>query len=118
MEGVELTSRAFGDTFAFFPYILALAVCLFAFSSMIAWSYYGLKSFTYLFGETPQAEISFKVIYCLITIVGGAAQMDNIINFMDAALFAMAVPNIIGLYIMAPMLKRDVKAYLATIKNI
>lgn len=117
MEGVELTSRAFGGTFAFFPYILALAVCLFAFSSMIAWSYYGLKSFTYLFGETPRAEVTFKVLYCLITIVGGAAQMNNIINFMDAAIFAMAVPNIIGLYVMAPMLKRDVKAYLAKVKN-
>lgn len=113
MEGVDLTSRAFGEHLSFFPYILALSVILFAFSTMIAWSYYGLKAFTYIFGETPQTEIIFKVIYCLFVVVGGAATMNNIINFMDAAIFAMTIPNIIGLYILAPKLKKDFKAYIA-----
>ena len=117
MEGVDLTSRAFGEHIWFFPYILSLSVILFAFSTMIAWSYYGLKSFTYLFGETPQMEVLFKVIYCLFVIVGGAATMGNIINFMDAAIFAMTIPNIIGLYFLAPRLKQDFKAYMAKKKK-
>lgn len=111
MEGVDLTSRAFGQHIWFFPYILALSVMLFAFSTMIAWSYYGLKSFTYIFGETQAAEITFKVIYCLFVIIGGAATMGNIINFMDAAIFAMTIPNIIGLYVLAPRLKKDFTEY-------
>lgn len=113
IQGVDLTSRAFGEHIWFFPYILALSVILFAFSTMIAWSYYGLKSFTYIFGETPQAEMAFKVIYCLFVVIGGAATMGNIIDFMDAAIFAMTIPNIIGLYILAPKLKEDFKAYMA-----
>ncbi len=117
VEGVDLTSRAFGEHIWFFPYILALSVILFAFSTMIAWSYYGLKSFTYIFGETKQAEITFKVLYCLFVIIGGGATMGNIINFMDAAIFAMTIPNIIGLYVLAPKLKQDFTAYIAKKKK-
>ena len=112
VEGVALTSRAFGDSISFFPYILSAAVFLFAFSTMIAWSYYGLKSTTYIFGENIVVEGVYKIMYCLMVIVGASADMENIIGFMDSAIFAMAVPNIIGLYVMAPMLKRDIKAYL------
>lgn len=113
VEGVELTSRAFEQTFAWFPYVLALSVFLFAFSTMIAWSYYGLKSFTYLFGETQKMEITFKVMFCAATVIGGAASLSNIIDFMDAAIFAMTIPNIIGLYVMAPQLKRELKDYIS-----
>ena len=114
MAGVELTSQAFAQTFSWFPYLLAVAVFLFAFSSMIAWSYYGLKAFTFLFGETEKVEMTFKIMYCIVTVIGGALSLGKIIDFMDAAIFAMTIPNIIGLYVMAPKLKQDLKEYIST----
>jgi len=116
MEGVELTSRAFESAFSWFPYVLTLAVILFAFSTMIAWSYYGVKAFTYLFGESVKSEMSFKILFCLFVIVGASAKLGNVINFTDAMIFAMAVPNIVGLYLLAPGLKRDLLAYCKQIK--
>jgi AGCS family alanine or glycine:cation symporter len=113
MAGVELTSKAFAETFTWFPYILALAVFLFAFSSMIAWSYYGLKAFTFLFGESEKVETTYKVMYCMVTVIGGALSLGKIIDFMDAAIFAMTIPNIIGLYVMAPKLKKELKEYIS-----
>ncbi len=111
MEGVALTSRAFETAFPWFPYLLALAVFLFAFSTMIAWSYYGVKAFTYIFGESTASETVFKLVFCAFTVIGASAQLGTVIDFTDAMIFAMAVPNIIGLYFLAPGLKRDVQAY-------
>lgn len=115
MEGVSLTSRAFESAIPWFPYILALTVFLFAYSTMIAWFYYGLKCLTYLTGEKPAVEMTYKVLYCLFIIVGSASALDHIILFSDSMIFAMAIPNIIGLYLLAPELKKDLKKYLERI---
>ena len=115
MEGVTLTSRAFESAIPWFPYVLAVTVFLFASSTIIAWFYYGLKGLTYLTGEKPLVEMAYKIIFCLCTIVGSAAALDSIILFSDSMIFAMAIPNVIGLYILAPELKKDLKAYLQTI---
>ena len=112
MEGVSLTSRAFEQGISFFPYILALTVFLFAFSTLIAWSYYGLKSATYLFGERKSVDLIYKLIFCAFVVVGSSSTLDHIIGFSDAVLFAMAIPNLIGLYFLAPELKQDLKKYL------
>jgi len=117
MEGVALTSRAFESAIPWFPYVLSLTVFLFAYSTMIAWSYYGLKCSTYLFGEKTYVELIYKVIFCLFVIVGSSAALDNVILFSDAMIFAMAIPNIIGLYVLAPSLRKDLKEYLQNIKN-
>ena len=90
-SGVALTSAAFSSSIGGFKYILALAVILFAFSTMISWSYYGLKAWTYLFGEGKGQELTFKVIFCLFVIIGAAASLGPVIDFSDAAIFAMAV---------------------------
>ncbi|MBL1148578.1 MAG: alanine:cation symporter family protein [Pseudomonadota bacterium] len=111
MEGVELTSRAFASAFSWFPYILGIAVILFAFSTMIAWSYYGLKAFTYLVGENKILGTLYKLVFCSVIILGAAANLSNVIGFTDAMIFAMALPNVIGLYVLAPGLKKDLKAY-------
>ena len=115
--GVALTSAAFGQVMSWFPYILTLAVILFAFSTMITWSYYGLQSWTYLFGKSKAAEISYKVIFCLFVIVGAAATMGAVTDFSDMMIFAMCFPNILGLYIMRNVVRDEINGYLSDIKT-
>lgn len=116
-SGVGLTSAAFGSAFSWFPYLLAIAVVLFAFSTMISWSYYGLKAWTYLFGEGKKTEITFKIIFCIFIIIGASANLGPVIDFSDAAIFAMAVVNIFGLYFLMPVVKRELNSYLARLKS-
>lgn len=111
-SGVGLTSAAFGDTHWLFPYALVVAVILFAFSTMISWSYYGLKAWTYMFGEGRTQELSFKLIFCLFIVIGAAANLGPVIDFSDAAIFAMAVVNITALYCLMPIVKRELNSYL------
>lgn len=115
-SGVALTSAAFATAFNWFPYILALAVVLFAFSTMISWSYYGLKSWTYLFGEGAGKELTFKLIFCAAIVVGASASLDPVINFSDAAIFAMSVVNIFALYFLMKIVKRELTQYSARLK--
>lgn len=117
IEGVELTSRAFASGISWFPYVLSLTVFLFAYSTMISWSYYGLICTTYLFGDSKTVEIIYKFLFCLFIIIGASAQLANIILFTDAMVFAMAVPNIIGLYILAPEIKQDLREYLDNLRK-
>ncbi|SPH18787.1 Amino-acid carrier protein AlsT [Defluviimonas aquaemixtae] len=116
-SGVGLTSAAFGSALSWFPYLLVVAVVLFAFSTMISWSYYGLKAWTYLFGEGKMQELIFKLLFCFFVIVGAAASLGPVIDFSDAAIFAMAVVNIIGLYVLMPIVKREVESYLSRLKT-
>ena len=117
LSGVELTSAAFATGFSWFPYVLAIAVVLFAFSTMISWSYYGLKAWTYLFGEGYVKEIVFKLIFCLFVVIGAAAQLGAVIDFSDAMIFAMAVVNIAALYVLMPIVKREANSYFARLKS-
>ena len=116
-SGVALTSAAFSASFGWFKYILAIAVILFAFSTMISWSYYGLKAWTFLFGEGKGKEVAFKVIFCLFVVIGAAANLGPVIDFSDAAIFAMAVVNIIALYFLMPIVKRELHSYLSRLKT-
>ena len=116
-SGVGLTSAAFESAFSWFPYLLAVAVILFAFSTMISWSYYGLKAWTYLFGEGKTTETVFKVIFCIFVVIGAAANLGPVIDFSDAAIFAMAVVNIIGLYFLMPIVKRELNSYVSRLKS-
>jgi len=116
-SGVGLTSAAFESAFGWFPYVLAIAVILFAFSTMISWSYYGLKAWTYLFGEGKSKEVTFKVIFCIFVVIGAAANLGPVIDFSDAAIFAMAVVNITGLYCLMPIVKRELNSYLARMES-
>ena len=111
MSGVELTSSAFESVFPWFPYVLALAVVLFAFSTMISWSYYGVKCWTYLFGEGRKTELVFKVIFCVFVVIGSSMSLGPVVDFSDSAIFAMAVANIVGLYILFPVVKRELESY-------
>ncbi len=116
-KGVALTSAAFSSAFGWFKYVLALAVILFAFSTMISWSYYGLKAWTYLFGEGQGKELTFKVIFCIFVVIGAAANLGPVIDFSDAAIFAMAVVNVLGLYFLMPIVKRELHSYMSRLQS-
>ena len=117
MNGVQLTSDAFATAASWFPYLLAVAVILFAFSTMLSWSYYGVKSWTYLFGETRGSDVSYKVLFCGFVIIGATMNLGSVVDFGDAMNFAMAIPNIIGLYILAPVIRRELNSYLARLES-
>lgn len=113
VTGIALTSKAFEANFSGFGYVLAIAAVLFAFSTMISWSYYGLKAWTYMFGEGKTKEIIFKLIFCVFVVIGASMSLGPVIDFSDAMIFAMAIANIIGLYMLMP----KVKALLADYKE-
>jgi len=115
-SGVALTSAAFGSAISWFPYVLAIAVVLFAFSTMISWSYYGLKAWTYLFGEGQTSELVFKLIFCVFIVIGAAASLGPVIDFSDAAIFAMAVVNIFSLYFLMKVVRKELNSYASRLK--
>ena len=116
LEGIALTSAAFEHHVSWAPYPLAVAALLFAFSTSISWSYYGLKGWTYLFGEAPWTQALFKGIFCAFIALGCMIQLSAVLDFSDAMVFLIALPNIIGLYLFAPEVKRDVNSYMRRLK--
>jgi len=116
-QAILLTSSAFESSISWFPYVLTLAVVLFAFSTMISWSYYGFQGWAYLFGRTKKMEYTYKIIFCLFVIVGAAASLGSVIGFSDAMIFAMMVPNMVGIVILAPKVKAELKRYMDAIKG-
>jgi AGCS family alanine or glycine:cation symporter len=111
IQGVELTSRAFASTLPWSTVPLSIIAVLFAFSTMISWSYYGLKGWTYLVGEGRGKEIAFKAVFCAFGALGCTMQLGAVLDFSDAMVFVIAVPNIIGLYLLAPVLKAELNSY-------
>ena len=112
LSGIELTSKAFEKDISFFPYILAIAAILFAFSTMISWSYYGLKSWTYLFGKSNKIENLFKLIFCLFVVFGSSLSVNAVIDLSDSLMFLMALFNIVGVYLLASKVKKELNIYL------
>lgn len=117
VSGVALTSIAFGQTISWFPYLLAAAVVLFAFSTMLSWSYYGLKAWTYLFGESKLSEITFKLLFCTCIVIGSSVGLGAVVDFSDAAMFAMAIINITALYFLMPVVKKELNSYMARLQS-
>ena len=117
LTGVEITNHAFSSVFSWFSYVLTLAIFLFAYSTQISWSYYGLKAWTYLVGEGKAKELVFKAVFCGFIVVGASLQLGAIIDFSDALYFAMALINVIGLYILAPVVKRECQTYWARVRT-
>jgi len=111
LSGVELTSRAFGSVLDGFPVVLAIAVILFAYSTMIAWAYYGMKAWTYLFGRSPARELAYKVLFLVFVVIGTTMELGAVIGFSDAMILAMAFPNLLGMLFLLPEVRRDLQAY-------
>ena len=116
-EGAGITSKAFAEYIPYSDIFLTGAVVLFAVSTMISWSYYGLQSWKYLFGRGEKSDLTYKLLFLLFIIIGSAASMNSIWAFSDAMIFAMVFPNMVGLYILFPVVKQQLTKYLEVIKN-
>jgi AGCS family alanine or glycine:cation symporter len=125
LQGVQLTTAAYGSVIWWFPYVLLVAVTLFAFSTMISWSYYGLKGFDFLFGGLSQryfgtrqvAGQAFNLFFLFCIVVGTSSDLGPVMDFSDMMILCMALPNLLGLYILAPEVKADLKAYLIKLRQ-
>jgi len=117
VSGIALTSAAFSSNFAGFKYVLAVAAILFAFSTMLSWSYYGMKAWTYLFGEGKVKELVFKLIFLVFIVIGASLGLGPVIDFSDAMIFAMSLGNVVGLYFLMGKVKELVKDYNAKRKS-
>ena len=117
VEGAVLTSMAFADAIPWFPFVLTIAIILFAISTMISWSYYGLQSWMYLFGKSKISDLVYKLIFLLFIVIGAAANMDAVWGFSDAMILALIFPNMIGLFFLFPKVKEELTKYLKAIRN-
>jgi AGCS family alanine or glycine:cation symporter len=117
IQGIALTSKAFGSTIGWSILPLSFIAILFAFSTMLSWSYYGLKGWTYLLGESMGIEIVFKVFFCIFVALGSMISLDAVLEFSDALVFVIALPNILGLYILAPVIKKELISYQTRLSN-
>ncbi|CAH8292350.1 alanine/glycine:cation symporter family protein [Mariniflexile fucanivorans] len=114
-EGVELTAIAFDSVIPHFSIVLTIAIILFAFSTMISWSYYGMQGWVFLFGKGKITDLVYKVLFLIFVVVGSSISLGAVIDFSDAMIFAMVVPNIIGVVILSPIISRELKRYMKAI---
>lgn len=114
--GVGLTTMAFDSVLPHFSYVLTVAIVLFAFSTMISWSYYGLQAWKFLFGKSKPADLTYKVLFLIFVVIGAAATLDAVVKFSDAMLLAMVFPNMIGLIFLSPKVKEELNRYLKAVK--
>ena len=113
--GVDLTSLAFETAIPHFSIVLTIAVILFAFSTMLSWSYYGLQGWKYLFGRSKKMDTAYKVLFLIFVVIGSSASLGSVTDFSDAMIFAMVFPNVIGLVILSPKVKDEINRYLKAI---
>jgi alanine or glycine:cation symporter, AGCS family len=116
VQGVELTATAFDSAIPGFSWIMTIAAVLFAVSTMLSWSYYGLQAWKYLFGKGQAVDIAYKVLFLLFVIVGASISLGAVIDFSDAMIFAMVFPNVIGLILLSPKVREELSIYKAKIK--
>ncbi len=116
-EGVEITAVAFDTVIPHFSIVLTIAVILFAVSTMISWSYYGLQGWIFLFGRGKTVELVYKTIFCIFIWIGSVISLGSVIDFSDAMIFAMVVPNIIGVIILTPIIRKELKRYMSAIRT-
>ena len=117
VEGAAITAAAFSKYISFSGPFLTLAVVLFAISTMISWSYYGLQSWMYLFGKSKISDLIYKLIFLMFIVIGAAADMSSVWGFSDAMILALVFPNMLGLLILYPKVKQELSKYLNAIKS-
>lgn len=117
-DGITITSESFSSVIPWFKYVLSIAVILFALSTLISWSYYGLQAWKFLFGKSQKVDIAYKLLFCGVIVVGAAMAPGNVIDFSDAALLAMCFPNLIGVFILLPVVKSELTRFLHFVKRV
>lgn len=115
-EGAGITAKAFAEYIPYSNVFLTIAVVLFAVSTMISWSYYGLQSWKFLFGRGKVADLVYKLLFLTFVVIGASASMNSIWAFSDAMIFAMVFPNMVGLFFLFPVVKKQLKRYMDAIK--
>jgi len=118
IQGVELTTKAFDSAIPGFSWILTIAVVLFAISTMLSWSYYGLQAWKFLFGKGKAMDIVYKVLFLLFVILGASISLNSVIGFSDAMIFAMVFPNVIGLVLLSPKVREELKIFKDKISSV
>ena len=108
---IGLTSRSFESVMPWFPPVLSLVAFLFGLSTTLAWAYYGMKAWTYLFGKSKAKENIYKISYCILIVIGSAISAQSVFDFGDVSVFIMAFPNILGMYFLMRGVKVDMKDY-------
>jgi len=116
-QGVEITATAFDSVIPHFSVVLTIAVILFAFSTMISWSYYGMQGWKFLFGKGKITDLIYKLLFLLFVVIGASISLGAVIDFSDAMIFAMVVPNMIGVVILSPKIKEELAKYMTAIKQ-
>jgi AGCS family alanine or glycine:cation symporter len=122
LTGTELTSAAFSTVSSWFPYLLLPTIVLFAYTTLISWSYYGVKSFDFLVGDFVEKRLGkriiatrfYQVVFLVFTVMGSVLSLTAVVDFSDMLILAMAVPNIIGLYVLASEVKSALNNYIKT----
>ncbi len=115
-SGVSMTSWAFGSVFPWFPKVLTVAVVLFAYSTMISWSYYGEKASAYLFGHGARVRLAYRLLFLAFVYLGTVTSLDNVLEFSDLMILSMAFPNVVGMVFLAPLVLRRSNEYMAKLK--
>ena len=110
-EGASITAAAFSKYISFSGPFLTLAVVLFAISTMISWSYYGLQSWMYVFGKSRVSDLTYKVMFLIFIVIGAAGDMSSVWGFSDAMILGLVFPNMIGLFFLFPMVKNELSKY-------
>ncbi len=117
LGGVNLTSAAFDDVIPGFSIVLTIAVILFAFSTMLSWSYYGLQAWKFLFGKSKAVDLTYKFLFLVFIVIGAAASLGAVIDFSDAMILAMVFPNMIGLLFLVKDVRVEMNKYLKAISK-
>ncbi len=117
LQGAGITSKAFGAYIPFAGVFLTVCVVLFAVSTMISWSYYGLQSWMYFFGKSQKADLTYKFLFLAFIVIGAAGNMNSVWGFSDAMILGLVFPNMIGLFILFPEVKKSLNIYLKAIKD-
>lgn len=110
-NGIEVTSQAFASVIAWFPFVLFIAVTLFAISTMISWSYYGQQAWTMLFGKNRWTSLSYQILFCICIVIGSALSLGAVTDFSDGMLLGMCFPNLIGVYLLLPVIKKELRSF-------
>lgn len=117
LSGSGITSAAFSEYISFSGPFLTVAVVLFALSTMISWSYYGLQSWMYVFGKSKAADLTYKIIFLVFIVIGAAGDVSSVWAFSDAMILALVFPNMIGLFLLYPKVKNELSSYIDRIKS-
>ena len=114
-SGILMSRAAFASVTPWFPYVLTIAVTLFAYTTMMTWSYYGERSWVYLWGS-KYVQL-YYIVFCVTTFLGGVSPFSALIDFSDMLMYSMTLPNLLGLYLLHNDVAHDMKIYQKKLKE-